>query len=423
MRPLHTGTFAATAMACVLWLSAVHGFDTGGDRTSLGGSLRGTSALSRNYEQPLLWGPENRTDGQHDLGLRLVADGVAGDRVDWELHAVQALTLSRPASANTGSGALMGGGARSSYRAVDTRWQWSSEQDVQAWLYLDRANFRVTFDRADITIGRQAITLGKAYFWNPLDVFLPFGATQFDRDYKAGVDAVRLDTALDALSGVTLIGVPGREESAGGDTDLWYRSALLGRAYGNIGEWDAAVQGGKILGGYQLGGAVAGEVGSIEVRAESALLLSQDEPGSAAPVLEDHLSAVLGLGRSFVEGDLQAQVEYFFNGGAEGRRTRRFDLIGQGRLQQVNRHLLGGVATYQLHPLLVGSMALVWGVEDGSRLLQPGLTYSAADEVEVLAGAVVARGARPQVGADGLRLRSEFGTYPSYYYLESKIYF
>ena len=47
------------------------------------------------------------------------------------------------------------------------------------------------FRFAGLTIGRQAVSFGKAHFWNPLDVFLAFDPFQFDRDYKPGVDAQR----------------------------------------------------------------------------------------------------------------------------------------------------------------------------------------------------------------------------------------
>ena len=62
-------------------------------------------------------------------------------------------------------------------------------------------------------------------------------------------------------------------------------------------------------------------------------------------------------------------------------------------------------------------------MQDGSWLAQPGLAYAAADEVELVAGAIVASGPRPRADTSGFKLRSEFGTYPNFYYLETKLYF
>ncbi len=400
---------------------------------TLDGNLRATTVATQNYDQDVVWGRDNGSDGQTDVALRLVATGRPRDLVRWEMHVVQRLTLITSPSAPAGSSTLFGAsGSAIPYRTVDTRWEWGKGEDVNAWVYLDRANVKLGLAQADVIIGRQAITFGKVYFWNPLDVFLAFGATQFDRDYKAGVDALRVDVPVGDFSGATLIGVPGHVEAESpahtADESLWYRSALMARVYSNLREWDVAAQGGKILGGHQIGGAVAGELGSVEVRGEAAWFAAQDEglPTGVlpAPVIEDHLSAVAGTGCSLVGGDLQLQAEYYYNGAARGLRRERFALIAAGHLQHVNRHMVGSVATYQLHPLLFGSLAALWGLSDSSGLLQPGLVYSAADEVDVVAGAVVAWGLRPTgTTVDDFRFRSEFGTYPNFYYLETKVYF
>ena len=181
-----------------------------------------------------------------------------------------------------------------------------------------------------------------------------------------------------------------------GGRDAWYRSALVARAYGNARGWDAAAQGGKILGGYQFGGAAAGELGDPQLRREAAWFGAQDETGAG----------VTGGSR----------VDSYLN--------ERFALVAEGRLWHASRHLLGGLASARIHPLVSGSLAGLWGIGDGSWLAQPGLVWAAADEVEVIAGAVIARGRRPVGGtAEDLRFRSEFGTYPDFYYLETKLYF
>ena len=139
---------------------------------------------------------------------------------------------------------------------------------------------------------------------------------------------------------------------------------------------------------------------------------------------DSHLAAVAGAGRGFAVRDLQLQAEYFHNGGARGSLNERFALVSQGHLRHTSRHLLGGLASGRIHPLVSGSLALLWGPGDGSRQVQPGLAWSAADEVEVAAGAVLARGRRPTGStAEELRFRSEFGTWPDFYYLETKLYF
>ena len=394
-------------------------------------NLRTTSVAARNYDQELLWGRNNGADGRTDLSLRFIASGRPGPRLRWEAHVVQNLALTTLASAAGDAVNLLGaGGAEDPYRLAGARWEWGDAGDVRASAHVDRAHLRIALERADITAGRQAITFGKAWFWNPLDIFLPFGSTQFDRDYKPGVDALRVDLPLGDFSGATLVGVPGRAQSGAppaGGGDAWYRSALVARAYGNARGWDLAAQGGKILGGYQLGGAVTGELGDLQLRGEAAWFAAQDGTGAGASggsAVGDHLAAVAGAGRGFAVRDLQLQAEYFYNGAARGDLKERFVLVVEGRLRHASRHLLGGLASGRIHPLVSGSLAGLWGIGDGSWLAQPGLVWAAADEVEVVAGAVIARGRRPVGGtAEDLRFRSEFGTYPDFYYLETKLYF
>lgn len=384
--------------------------------------LRATTVAALNYDQPLLWGRDNDADGRTDVTLRTIASGRPNPRLRWEAHAVGDLALTTSARAGAGFADLLGAAAGEvPYRLLGARREWGGAGDVRASVHVYRAWLRIALERADITVGRQAITFGKTWLWNPLDLFLPFGATRFDRDYKPGADALRVDLALGDLSGATLVGVPGRERSGAlpaGAGDDWYRSALVARAFGNARGWDLAAQGGKVLGGFHLGGAAAGELGSLQLRGEAAWFSTQE--GSA---VDSYLGAVAGAGRGFAFRDLQLQAEYFHNGAARGDLEERFALVAEGDLRHTSRHLLGGLASGRLHPLVSGSLALLWAPGDGSRLAQPGIAWSAADEVEVVAGAVLARGRRPSGStAADLRFHSEFGTWPDFYYLETRIY-
>ncbi len=386
----------------------------------LDGSVRTTTAATYNYDSPELFGDGNRSDGLAQGILRLTAGGWPADWFNYEVHAVQMLSLyalTRP-DPDTGaedmeSGGLLGfpSGAMP-YRIVPLDLPFGEEgagSDVDARLMLDRLSLKFTTSVADITVGRQAITFGKAYFWNPLDVFFAFGATQFDRDYKPGVDALVADIPIGDFSGFTLVGAMGDIDS----DNLYRESAILGRAYTTLVDWDVALQGGKIRGGYQLGAAASGEIWVIETRAEAAYFWPmQDDP------VDDHLMGVLGLGHRF-ENSLQLETEYLYNGGAPDDLLQGFALVEQGRLLHASQHITGLVASYEILPILSGSMAWLLEWDHTSVLLQPSLAYSAADEVDILAGALIALGQRPS----GLQPRSEFGTYPHFFYVHIKAYF
>ena len=272
------------------------------------GSLRTIGALFLNYDFPAFYGDE-KTDEYFQAILRITGAGRPREDLSYEVHLVQDLTYLSGSGQGQGRGGIDLAGEKLHYRALDESSEWWTQDEARALLWLDRFNVKMALDPMDLTIGRQAVTFGKAHFWNPLDVYLPLDPNQFDRDYKPGVDALRVDIPLGDFSGFTLIGVLGREMDAFGNYEnshrtldaSWYGSSVLGRFFTNTNGWDLALQVGKIYGGYQLGGGMVGEIKGVEVRAEAACFLARESPGLDPPfggdLLEDHVMAVIGLGR------------------------------------------------------------------------------------------------------------------------------
>ncbi|HOX46595.1 MAG TPA: hypothetical protein PK668_23550 [Myxococcota bacterium] len=445
MRP--TG-FAETCLlggllgATLLWPAPARALwgDTQGP-VGLEGSVRATTAAAVLYDHPLFGqgadGGANRADGLGQLLLRLVCAGRPLDWLAFEVHGLQEVGLQSGGQSGLGFPGA-GGGAAGRYRAWDGRWAWGEEGDVTAALSLDRLAVRLSTAYFDLTLGRQAISFGKTYFWNPLDVFQGFDPRQFDRDYKPGVDAARLDVPLGDTAGLTLVGAFGRSPSRdailldppGARTRVveevgvdWYGSAVLLRAYATFWDWDFTLQGGKVYGGYQVAGGLAGELGPLEVRAEGGYHFALDGPVELFPA-PSHGSAVAGLGHTF-DCSLSLQLEYLYNGaGAPGELLTALLRVADGNALHLGTHLLGLSVSYELTGLVKGSLAFLVSASDGSSLLQPGLSASVSDEAELVAGALIAFGARP-TGPSALQpgLQSEFGTYPNFYYLEFKYYF
>ena len=395
------------------------------DVIGLDGSLRTITAFTRNYRvdglDDLVDRPES--DGQSQTSLRLVLQGYPTEGLRYEVHGVQDLTM-------VTEGADIGGLATSATAPVryrrDADYHWLDEDRLDATLRLDRANLRFALPALDVTVGRQAVTFGKAHFWNPLDVFFPFDPWSFDRDYKPGVDALRLDVPLGDFSGLTLLEVLGHGDA----DDLPYDSAVLMRVFTNQWDWDFALQGGKVYGGYHVGASTSGEVSidefGIEARAEAAYFAADNDGlPSNAIVLPSAFTGVAGLGHLF-EPDVLVSAEYLYNGMARRGLGDAFDLLGRGIVTNASEHVAGVLVTYQLTALVTTSAATMISLSDSSVLLQPGVVYSAADDVELLAGALVAFGDRPVFDPGSsrlLRFESEFGTYPHVFYTELKAYF
>lgn len=401
----------------------------------IGASLRTVAAIEQNYHFPSFFGPGNSIDSISQTLLRVTAEGEPNDRTEYEAHLVQSLDYST-ANAGQGSFAIGLSSPQSAYRAFDAALNWSQGEESSAALWLDRFNLRLSFPDADLTVGRQAVTFGKAYFWNPLDVFMPFDPSQFDRDYKPGVDALRYDLYLSDLSGITMVGALGSKLAPPGAAARgprtfaadWYGSALLARFFTTVGGWDYSLQVGKVYGGWQLGAGAVGETGPWQVRAEVAWFsASGNQPRSmlvTGDLLEDSLTAVVGIGR-YYENTLDVEFEYFYNGTGDARDLdASFFRQQYGATRQLGRHILGAMASYEFDPLLKGQLVSLFSLSDRSSQFQPLLTRSLSDNSDVLVGATLNFGRRPEgMFSFSPDLKSEFGTYPNLYYAEYKVYY
>ncbi len=432
------GLIPAFAILCFLffWSSPVPAITGNSDEAfGLDGSLRTIGGLFRNYDFAPFFGHE-KTDEYFKAILRLTGTGRPQEDLSYEVHLVQALTYFSGSGQGQGKGGIDVAGDKLRYRALDEASEWWTRDDARAVLWLDRFNVRMSPGPVDITLGRQAVTFGKAHFWNPLDVYLPFDPNQFDRDYKPGVDALRIDIPLGDFSGFTLLGVLGRELDAFGNyvnshrafEASWYGSSVLGRFFMNTHGWDVALQGGKIYGGYQLGVGMVGEVKGVEVRTETTCFLAHDSPALDPPfrgyLFEDHVMAVIGLGRRF-ESSLILEAEYLYNGAGE---SHDFNVaavrIERGAIQHLGRHLAGFLSSYEFTPLVIGQVTAIYSLSDASLVVQPSLVFSVSNNSELLAGAGLNFGSRPETNAMGLTdIRSEFGSYPHFLFAEFKVYF
>jgi len=383
-------------------------------------------------------GADNKRFGEQfeisqSLLLRLIRNLEINDETDLEIHLLNGLKLST--MDNPFSDMLFSFAPENlRYRCFDMTWEILDESATSMFFSVDRLNARFTLPDADITIGRQAITFGKAWFFNPLDNYLPFDSGTVDRDYKAGVDALRVDIPLGNFSGINIIAVVGarndfpemRYPDKGNFTCDYYGSSVLARMFTTINGWDYSVQGGKIYGGYQLGGGIVGDIGDYQIRGEGAYLFASDSKPMFSfdgDLYEDHLQFAVGIGRYYPSG-LNLDMEYFHNGAAipndlHASLTR----LIKGANKHLSRDLIGANATYEFHPLINGQLAVMYSIDDSSFSLQPNLTYSVSNETDFRIGLSMNFGKKPSEESTMTIPQSEFGSYPNVIYAELMYYF
>jgi len=285
----------------------------------------------------------------------------------------------------------------------------TEHEDFSSQISIDRANITLRFPRCDLTVGRQAISLGTTYFWNPNDLLTSFSPYEFDRDYKAGVDGAKADLALGEFSGISLIYGAGKQFRLN-------ESALLVRTFTNVRDFDLAMMAGRFREDGFVGADFSGEVGpGIGVRGELSFFAAESD--------DDFLQVVIGSEYRF-KNNFYINAEYYYNGFGTSH-THRYvsklssDRIAEGDLYNISRHYLGILGSYEVTPLLIASLATIINLVDHSVLIMPTVIYSLSDNTEFVAGMVIGEGKEPR----RYRPKSEFGTYPDFTFVEIKYYF
>jgi hypothetical protein len=365
--------------------------------------------------------------------LRLIKEENLNEKLKFSFHILSGFILStQNQTQSISAGELTP--ENLDYRCIDLNWDILNEPGSSMFASVDRLNFKLTLEDADITIGRQPVTFGEAWFWNPLDIFLPFNAQTIDRDYKSGVDAIRIDIPAGQSSGFNVVAaagykheIPFLKTSDDGEMKCdWYGSALMANYFTNVNGWDCSIQGGKVYGGYQLGGGFVGEAGPYQLRGEAALFNAENStfiPSLNVDTYEDHFDLALGIGRYYTN-NLNIDFEYLYNGAGESDNPQLSLMRMQsGRSRHLSKNLAGLRIEYQLHPLRTGQIMCIYSIDDASFSIQPVLNCSVSDNSDLILGATLNFGKSPVYLVEGPVVRSEFGSYPGIIYAEIRHFF
>jgi hypothetical protein len=351
-------------------------------------------------------------DGRRDLELGLFRLTLAvrpAAEVLIEAHGV--LDVASPATAR--ATALVTGTTR---RLLHLERVFVDERDLRVAAELDRLS--VTWERPAfrLVVGRQAITWGVNYFWPVLDLFGPFPPERTDREYKPGVDAVRLTVPLGSLSELDLV-------AAGQGTSLERDGSVGVLPRVHLGAADVGAMVGWFHRDVVAGAFVAADVWGTGVRGEVAFTDSGD-PRDGRLDRERFWRAGLGLDRQLT-ATVAGSVEAAWNGfGASDvdryQETSEADRVRRGEVASLGQWYVGASVSWQAHPLVVATASALANLGDGSVLLLPRVEWSLSDDLVLVLGGVVGLG--PGRRADG-EPRSEYGAAVDSVYAAIKAYF
>jgi hypothetical protein len=267
---------------------------------------------------------------------------------------------------------------------------------------------------AELSVGRQVVSWASTLIFTPADPFTPFDPADPFREYRAGIDAVRLRAYPSPFSEIDVVVRP--VSAIDGD-----RITALARGKTNWRSWDLGVWGGVVFD--EPAGAVSlvGAIGAWAVRSEVAVRSEADD------VI---LRGTLGVDRLFSVGgrDLYLVAEYQHDGfGAESSNDLAAVLatgpsgpFQRGELQALSQDVLAVQASYQLGPLWGVDLLTITSLVDGSALLSGGGSWSVGSNSAFRGGFFVGLGDET---VDPTGYGSEFGARPSVGYVSLSHFF
>ncbi len=264
---------------------------------------------------------------------------------------------------------------------------------------LDRVLVAWHLGPSELQIGRQAIGWGRGVLFGAVDIFAPFNPLESDREWRRGVDALRLSTPIADYFSLDAVA------AFGSSLD---ESAFVGRLYGHVNALDGALLFGRRRRDLFAGTAVSTRVKGAEMHGELALFKT---PAAG----EFALKALLGGSYAWdAQGGLLLIGEYHFSGFGVGHianlGVRLLDETYRSRLLGGDAQILGRHAgALQLSQGITGALPLTMGwlfsPVDGSGVLTGLATWAFSDALTLAVNAYWPYGKEPR----GSALQSEYG--------------
>lgn len=318
-----------------------------------------------------------------------------------------------------------GSSAQGAYRAV-TLAEALPTGSTSAWRHeADRLALAVNSSGAELTVGRQAIGWGRGVLFSAVDLFSPFTPLEVDREWRRGVDALRVDLKLGPRASAEVVNVLGREVDG---------SASAARVRGYVGPLDAELVGGRR--GEDWFGGLSASVGVLdaELHAELAGFVPPEPwPWGGAVFGGRHderlvLKSVVGASYQLPVGDgLRVLGEYHFNGFgldfpadavAVASDPRLASRLLRGDFQTLGRHLAALSVSYGFGMTLNASVTAMASLADGSGVAVPSLAWDLGESVTLTASGYAGWGPSSQP----LELGSPFGDTPLTLLLQVSLY-
>lgn len=237
---------------------------------------------------------------------------------------------------------------------------------------LDRLLLNWSDSRWDVTAGRQRINWGINLVWNPNDIFNAFNYFDFDYEERPGTDAIRIQYNTGKVSSLELAyKFSGKEKEQVGA--MMYRT--------NFGQYDWQSFAGVYFEDMVIGSGWAGNIKNTGFKGE----ISYFHPYKNIADTTGVLSSSVSFDRSF-EKNYFAMVSYLYNSEGKGLVYGMSELTGaalSAKKLMPFEHSFFAQASKSFNPLVSGSMAFIFSLQNSTLITLPSLAVSVSDNWDI----------------------------------------
>jgi hypothetical protein len=261
---------------------------------------------------------------------------------------------------------------RNVYSNVDAT-LWASKSSL-GYGEVDRGYATWSPDNWQFTVGRQRIAWGTNLVWNVIDIFNPLSVLDFDYEERPSVDAVRVQYYTGPVTSISAAYKPTTTYSKSIGAVLW-----------TLHHWnyDFHFLGGQRY-GLNFGGlGWAGDIGGGGFRGEG--LVSQVPDALGNPTSQAMVSAALSGDYTF-PNSFYIHTEILYNSMGVTKDAALFRLRAeQLSLLSPARWSVYQEFSYNISPLVRGSVFALINPDDGSIAFVPSVTWSAVTDLDLMA--------------------------------------
>ena len=282
---------------------------------------------------------------------------------------------------------LAADGTSDGRRFMDLSHVITADDKTRVYHRIDRLVLSTRQKWGTLRVGRQALTWGNGFLFQPMDLFNPFSPTDVERDYKIGDDMVTFQTWSETAGEIQVLYVP-RRDPATGDV-AWERSSAAAKLHRYVGGLEMDLMTGVHYEDLVAGLGLVGYAGGAAWRLDATYTWTDDsgQQNGYASICANLDYSWLWWGKN-----MYGWIEYYYTGlGTDDYEDAWYDSDLMGRIRRGERFTLGrsyfdAQLRVELHPLINGYTTLIVNTEDPSGIIQPRLVWDAGQNLQVTVG-------------------------------------